>query len=111
MTLAILATVSLTACWNTSDGQKTGLIVKLSRTGAFVKTWEAELIRGGFTNGSGINGSPFHFTIENKKLIEKVKYAFKNQKEIIITYHQEAVTGCMRGETHTFLDDIDFVKS
>ena len=96
----------ITGCWETSQGQKTGIIVKLAREGAFVKTWEAELVRGGFSSGSGVNGKSFHFTIENEALIARLTDAFENQKEVIIKYHQEAFTGCTRGETQTFLDDV-----
>ena len=55
----------LTSCTvnKPSEGSKIGRIVKLSKYGLFSKTWEGELIRGGLTDGSGVNGTSFHFTI------------------------------------------------
>ena len=105
LALSILV-MSITGCWVTGEGQKAGIIVKLAREGAFNKTFEAELIRGGLSSGSGVNGKSFHFTIENPLLAEKIESAFENQKEVIIKYHTEAITGCARGETNTFLDDV-----
>ena len=104
--LVSLVAVCVTGCWITVEGQKTGVIVKFAQEGMFFKTYEAELIRGGFNSGSGINGQSFHFSIENPILAEKLKNAFENQKEVIIKYHNEAFTGCGRGETKTFLDDV-----
>src|SRR5260221_2960693 len=80
----------ITACWDTGEGQKTGISVKLSQEGLFVKTYECELVRGGFSSGSGVNGKSFHFTIENKALVKKIQEAFQNEKEVIIKYHTEA---------------------
>lgn len=107
--LGVLIT-SLTACWVTSDGQKTGIIVKFAKTGMFIKTYEAELIRGGFSGGSGVNGKSFHFTIEKKSLADEIETAFNSGKEVIIAYHEEAFTGCTRGETHIFLDSVKYAK-
>src|SRR5258708_3645313 len=84
-----LCCISLSGCWNTSEGQKTGIIVKFAREGLLVKTYEAELIRGGFSNGSGANGQSFHFSVEKKEMAEKLKGAFENHKEVIIKYHSE----------------------
>lgn len=102
--------IGLTACWTISSGQKNGVIVKLSQDGLWVKTFEAEIVRGGFSSGTGVNGKSFHFTIENTQLAEKLKDAFENQKEVSIKYHTEALTGCTRGETDNFLDDFSVIE-
>ena len=110
--IVVIGLVScLSACWTIADGKKTGIIVKLAKEGAFHGTYEAELIRGGFSNGSGANGQSFHFTIENDRLVKKLKKAFENQDEVIIKYHTEAFRGCMRGQTDTFLDDVQIKRN
>lgn len=103
--IALLA-LGLSGCWVTEKGQKTGVIVKFSKTGSFWATYEAELIRGGMTGGSGAFGRPFDFTISSKKLSEQLKKSFESQKEVIISYHTEAWTAPWRGETRNFLDGI-----
>ena len=51
------------------------------------KTDEAELIRGGLTDGSGSIGSaPFDFTIDDQDLLAKAKEYMQNQTEVLITY-------------------------
>lgn len=110
---SIIATslvAALSGCWTTSTGQKTGVIVKLAKEGIFIGTWEAELIRGGFSNGDGVNGQSFHFTVQNKNLVEKLKQYFENQKEVLISYHHEFITAPGRGETKNFLDDVKLIK-
>lgn len=34
----------LTGCWEVSNGEKVGTIVKFAKEGMFIKTWEGELI-------------------------------------------------------------------
>lgn len=71
------------------NGEKIGQIVKLSVDGIAFKTVEGELIRGGFTDGSGTVGSQaFHFTIDKShtELVEAARDAMRNQKEVVIFY-------------------------
>jgi hypothetical protein len=105
----IAASISLSGCYETKSGQKIGVITKLAQEGLFVKTWEAEMIRGGIQNGSGVNGGSFHFTIENPELLEKVKQAMDTQTEVEISYSKEAIT-FIRSESDYFLKDIKSQK-
>lgn len=77
-------------------GQKIGQIVKLSTDGYFVKTCEGELIRGGFSDGSGVMGNVFHFTIEKEELKTIAKEAMESQREVIIEYEVELITSVFR---------------
>lgn len=79
----------LNGCWETESGEKVGNVVKLGREGMFVKTNEAELIRGGMANGSGSFGEPFDFTIENEDVLQVIQYALENNKSVKIKYHKE----------------------
>ncbi len=90
-TLAIMAAtaLSLSGCVETSDGEKIGIITKLAKQGVIVKTWEGEIIRGGFSNGSGANGQAFHFTIEDDAVAKQLLTAMENQQEVKITYKTE----------------------
>jgi hypothetical protein len=81
-----------------SKGQKIGVIVKLSECGVFNKTWEGELIRGGLSDGSGVIGSTFHFTIEDPVVLELAVRYFEDQREVQITYQTEFIAGIWRAE-------------
>jgi hypothetical protein len=110
--ITLLLSLLITGCWETEKGEKVGIIVKLGKQGAFIKTNEAELIRGGMNNGNGSFGvRPFDFTIEDERLLRIVQKAFDEQKEIKITYHKEWAT-LWRTETsdNSFLDDVEIIE-
>lgn len=108
--ISILIILLLSGCWEIKKGEKTGYIVKLAQEGAFIKTYEAELIRGGFNNGSGSNGASFDFTIENLSLLPIIQESIDNHKIVKIKYHQEFATIGRCESNDYFLDDIEIVK-
>jgi hypothetical protein len=112
-TLAIMVCcLCLTACWETSKGEKIGIIVKCAKTGVLVKTLECELIRGGMADGSGSMGKSFHFTVENMAFEQLLLEAMDSQKQVKIAYHQEFLSAPWRTETKdaSFLDNIKFIN-
>jgi hypothetical protein len=102
---------TLSGCWETETGEKIGNIVKLGKQGAFIKTNEAELIRGGMSDGSGSFGREFDFTIENESLLPIIKQSMEEQKPVRIKYHKEFATW-LRTQTHdnSFLDAVEIIK-
>jgi prepilin-type N-terminal cleavage/methylation domain-containing protein len=93
-------------------GEKVGQIVLLNNRGFMNPTWEAQLIRGGMSNGSGAFGmQPFNFTIEDKSLREKVEQYRKSNVEVNISYRIEGICAPTRSESKcTFLTGIEPVK-
>lgn len=106
----VAVTMSLTGCWETSNGEKIGTIVKFAKEGAIFGTWEAELIRGGMNSGSGAFGNIFHFTVEKPELINKVEQALQNQKEVRIKYHKEMFSFLRSENDSYFLDAIEIIN-
>ena len=80
------------------EGKKIGRIVRLSRQGLFFKTWEGELIRGGFVEGSGSMGTSFHFTIEDPRLLNVANHALETQREVVLHYRIDAISALSRSE-------------
>jgi hypothetical protein len=108
--VAFAATLVLSGCIENGNGEKVGQITKVSKEGAVCPTWEAEIIRGGFNGGSGVQGQAFHFTIENNDaLLKQVQDAMNNQQEVKIHYRSEMATLC-RSEHDNFLVGIEIVK-
>lgn len=105
----------LTSCTFQSSGKgsKIGRIVKISQEGIFFKTWEGELVRGGFTDGSGVMGTSFFFTIEDDYLRDIALECMKNQNEVIITYEAEIFTSIFRSEKTTphFVKNIKILQN
>ena len=94
---------------NPGTGEKIGQIVRLNRTGILSSTWEGQLIRGGFTDGSGtVGAAPFHFTVPDNDgaLVAQVQEALRNQQEVIITYEIEGIYGLTRSDGGVFLTGI-----
>jgi hypothetical protein len=101
-------------CFNlrNGDGEKIGQVVKLSKEGFMSKTWEAQLIRGGISDGSGSFGTvPFDFTIEGDDLVAKVKEYMDNRTEVSIKYRIEGTYSPFRsGSSGRFLTEIEPLK-
>ena len=106
---ALLSTVTLSGCIDTGSGEKIGSIVKLAQEGVWCKTWEGEIIRGGLSNGSGVNGQSFRFTIEdNPELVEKIKGVMESQQEIKLHYRTEMTTFCRSNSpSHAFVTSVE----
>jgi iron complex outermembrane recepter protein len=117
--LMLFALVFLAACGiNTSpgEGEKIGQIVKLNKQGIFNDTWEAELIRGGMTGGSGVVGiQPFDFTISSDSEADIINTYLKNQTEVVIKYRMEGIWSLFRSESNghflVSISPVDSVKS
>lgn len=84
---------------NSGEGKKIGQIVKIAKHGIFCSTYEAEIIRGGFNGGSGVNGAALNFTIKSKKLYQDLTDVMENQQEIELRYVRKALTGPCYSET------------
>lgn len=105
--LVLTSSLTLTACWDMGDGEKIGSITRLNRMGAFCKTWEGEIIRGGLNTGSGVMGQAFHFTVESDALAKEVEMAMNTQQEVRISYRKEGYTFCRSDSDNYFLTKIE----
>lgn len=104
--LSFIFAALLTGCWQTEEGTKTGTLVKVTNAGLFFKTWQGELIRGGFSDGSGANGKSFNFNL-GTVLSENVKksiYLMGIHKPVEVKYHCELFVAPWRGENNCFVD-------
>lgn len=106
-----LIALFLTGCWVTQEGNKVGIITKLAKQGAFIGTWEGQIIRGGFNNGSGTMGAPFDFTVENKNVLENLQKAMDEGREVKIYYHKEAVAWIRSESDNYFVDRVEIVNT
>jgi hypothetical protein len=99
--------ITLTGCGDCGNESHVGSVVKLGKTGAFCKTWEAEIVRGGLNNGSGgVSVTAFSFTIEDERLVQLVQDALDKQYEIKVEAHDEAMTMCRSDSSDRFATTI-----
>lgn len=99
ITNSILFLSGCGAGFDSGEGKKIGRIVKIGKHGMFCPTYEAEIIRGGFNDGSGVNGTSLHFSIKSHKLYERLTEAMENQEEIELKYSRREFSGICYSET------------
>lgn len=108
--VTLIAATTLMGCVLRGNGEKIGMITKIAKQGVFCPTWEAEIVRGGFSGGSGVNGQAFHFTIENDAQAEEIRKAMEEQREVKIHYRSEFATFCRSDSGNDFLTKLEIVE-
>lgn len=106
--LVLVSVGLLSGCWTVKQGQKSGVIVKVSKEGTIWGTYEGDIILGGLENASGASGRTFSFTLGQFKsdLVKQAQYAMENNKHVVISYECEAFTMPWSGETKCFVNHI-----
>ena len=91
-----------------SDGERTGLLTKLSHKGNIFKTYEGEILIGNFQQAQNVMvPEKFYFSVQNKKLADTL---MKLQgKTISLKYHQYRKTLPWRGESVYMVTDLQRV--
>jgi hypothetical protein len=104
--IAMLAALPLAGCYEYSAGDRAGVINKFSKKGLICKTWEGEMVLGGFKNKKlsniGADGSVsystqmaanvFEFTVEDPKLVSKIQDALNSGEPVMLHYSQEFIS-------------------
>lgn len=94
--------VCLSGCYFSSPthGIKTGIIVKVAEEGFLFPTNEAQLIRGGLSGGSGVNGQAFDFNIQDPKVLQDAIAALESGAEVEVEYERELIASMASRENH-----------
>lgn len=77
-----------------SDGQRTGLLNKISKKGLLCKTWEGYMLVG---NGNNVNPETFDFTVKDEKIAQQLEA--NTGKVVTLDYQQYLMTGNCWGDT------------
>lgn len=103
--ILLVTALMLTGCFDYSDGDRIGTVIKLSRKGLVCKTWEGQMYLGGLkkqTNSSSDGQSTttsmvantWDFTVEDETLLPAIRKAMETGVPITLRYRQELVTLC-----------------
>lgn len=102
--LLLILPILLTGCFDYSDGERSGTVIKLSRKGVFCKTWEGEMYLGGLKKKTSSDSdgntsvsmvaNTWQFTIEDESLIPAIQKAMDSGERVTIKYQQELITFC-----------------
>lgn len=74
-----------------SDGDRAGVVTKLSHKGIFCKTWEGELLMGGLMQGSNdvtIGTNQFYFSVKDENVIKQIQEKMITGEHVVLTYKQ-----------------------
>lgn len=82
----------------TSDGERVGVVTKLSRKGVVVKTWEGEAIIGS-SDVPGV-GTVWQFTVDDAGPLKDVEEAIASGKKVHLRYIEYLSSGVLNGDTN-----------
>lgn len=86
---------------NYSNGERTGVVVKLSKKGVVWKTWEGEMNVGSMsTDGKGIAvPTVFKFSVKDDAIAEKIMDMSRSGNRTTLVYEQALMRSFREGET------------
>lgn len=89
-----------------SDGNRSGVITKLSSKGVFIKSYEGSLMLG-----SGNSGEHWDFSIPEddpkcQEFVQFLKKAMESGQHIMITYHQTMLFKPWKRDTSYLVSDV-----
>ena len=88
-----------------SDGERTGLLIKLSRKGNVFKTYEGEMLLGNFQQAPNVMiPEKFMFSVKNEKLADTLMKV--QGKAVSLQYRQYRRTLPWRGESVYIVDGL-----
>ncbi len=91
-----------------SDGERTGLLTKLSHKGNIFKTYEGEILIGNFQQAPNVMvPEKFYFSVKSEKLADTL---MKLQGKVVsLKYYQYRKTIAWRGESVYLVTDLQRV--
>lgn len=90
-----------------SEGERAGVITKLSHKGYVFKTWEGEMVQGSF---QVMTSTVWTFSVADDKAVEKVRKAMESGKRVNASYKQVMLRNPLRGETDYFITDVKIIE-
>lgn len=114
--LVILLVLSIGIFWvltlvNYSEGERAGTITRFSKRGYVFKTWEGELLLGGFSQGTGqLNAEKWNFTVESSRdsTIHTINEGLRTGRRITLFYEEKLFQFDWNGETKFFVTRAEF---
>ncbi len=97
---------------NFSDGKRAGEIIKMSKKGVVVKTYEGQLNTGGFSEGNGdITSSIWHFSVKSSEneVLENIDRALDGGYRVKLYYREKYANLFFLGDTKYFVYKVERV--
>lgn len=90
-----------------SEGERTGVLTKLSKKGYIWKTWEGELNLGGMSDSGGGTAVPnvWRFSVTDDSLARRMLPAATGAKRVTLKYIEVWKASYAQGQTDYFITD------
>jgi hypothetical protein len=113
MAIAVLALLGYFGIANItySEGVRAGSVIKISKKGVFIKTYEGELAMssvGGYMMQPNQMGNTWSFSVKNKAVFEKI--ISMEGKQVTLKYKEKMRTFPWLGETRYFVYDVEPIE-
>ncbi len=100
---------------NYSQGYRSGIIMKMSRKGVLIKTYEGQLNTGGFSgdvSGGDMTSMIWNFSVRSseKEVIRSIEEAVDRGKRVKLYYKEKYFTLPFWGETKYFVDSVQMIN-
>ncbi|MBS0387956.1 MAG: hypothetical protein JSR15_05695 [Proteobacteria bacterium] len=105
--LGFAAYTWLTLTWSYSDGERVGILQKVSRKGWVCKTVEGELAQYVV---SGVMPQIWEFTVRDATIARRLNAALGQRVRLHYTEHRGVPSGCF-GDTRYFVDHVETVEA
>lgn len=91
-----------------SQGYRAGTVMKISKKGVMVKTWEGELNVGGLQDPGedGMATTVWNFTVSEDSVVEKIESAVDQGKRVKLMYKEKFYQFDFMGDTKYFVYDV-----
>lgn len=89
------------------DGDRVGIVTKLSHRGIVWTTWEGQMILGG--QGT-VTTNVWEFSIDDPNVLKEVQAAVDSQKTVKLTYHQNLLIRPWIGGTTYFVKTVSPIQ-
>lgn len=93
-----------------SSGNRAGTISKFSERGYLFKTWEGQLMEGGYSGETGSLTPRFwDFSTTQDSVVNKIREALATGERVTLIYQEKFVKFPWNGDTKFMITDIEFL--
>lgn len=113
--LVVFVLILLGALWFVStgyysSGDRAGTISKFSERGYIFKTWEGQLMEGGYSGETGsLSPRYWDFSTTQDSVVTKIRRALSTGERVTLIYQEKFVRFAWNGDTEYIVTDVLFL--
>jgi hypothetical protein len=93
-----------------SSGDRAGTISKFSERGYVFKTWEGQLMEGGYSGETGsLSPRYWDFSTKSAEVVDKVREGLATGERVTLIYQEKFIRFPWNGDTKYIVTDVQFL--